>query len=250
MHLCEEMQDYLSEIQITTKPFHEMLFSLMQQKGWSEKELCEKCLLDRPRFTAIKHLDDDAASTHNVTLQVLVALCIGMQLNITVSEQLLALRGYALSKRNPIHNAYRYLIERCSGISIDDANELLTELFAEEGRTLDLHSAWLSGLSTSLRKVKKQSPAQKCAGLCLCNPTNLHHTVTQRVTVFFYISRRYPYFSSVQAAFAAGKRRYAISMLSLHNSGRAFAPVRILAPLCGAKRQATKKMLSYFHKPV
>ncbi len=78
-----------------------------------------------------------SASTHNVTLQVLVALCIGMQLNITVSEQLLALRGYALSKRNPIHNAYRYLIERCSGISIDDANELLTELFAGKGAVLD-----------------------------------------------------------------------------------------------------------------
>lgn len=109
---------------MTTKSFQDMLFSLIQQKGWSEKELCEKCLLDRPRFTAIKHLNDDAASTHNVTLQVLVALCIGMQLNITVSEQLLALRGYALSKRNPVHNAYRYLIERCSGISIDDANEL------------------------------------------------------------------------------------------------------------------------------
>lgn len=122
---------------MTTKSFQEMLFSLIQQKGWSEKELCEKCLLDRPRFTAIKHLDDDAASTHNVTLQVLVALCIGMQLNITVSEQLLALRGYALSKRNPIHNAYRYLIERCSGISIDDANELLTELFAGTGAVLD-----------------------------------------------------------------------------------------------------------------
>lgn len=137
VHLCKEMQDYLSEIQMTTKSFQEMLFSLIQQKGWSEKELCEKCLLDRPRFTAIKHLDDDAASTHNVTLQVLVALCIGMQLNITVSEQLLALRGYALSKRNPIHNAYRYLIERCSGISIDDANELLTELFAGKGAVLD-----------------------------------------------------------------------------------------------------------------
>lgn len=46
MHLCEEMQDYLSEIQITTKSFQDMLFSLIQQKGWSEKELCEVYLLD------------------------------------------------------------------------------------------------------------------------------------------------------------------------------------------------------------
>lgn len=137
MQLCKEMQDYLSEIQITTKTFSEMLFSLMQRKGLSEKDLCELCLLDRPRFTAIKRLDDDAVSTRNVTLQVLVALCIGMQLNITVSEQLLALRGYALSRRNPIHNAYRYLIERRRGITIDEANELLTELFAGKGIPLD-----------------------------------------------------------------------------------------------------------------
>lgn len=94
-------------------------------------------MLDRSRFTAIKQLEDDAVSTKNVTLQVLVTLCIGMQLNITVSEQLLALRGYALSRRNPIHNAYRYLIERCAGISIHDANELLTELFSRECAALD-----------------------------------------------------------------------------------------------------------------
>lgn len=72
-------------------------------------------------------------AAHNMTLQVLVALCIGIRLNITVSEQLLTLRRYALSRRNPVHNAYRYLIERRRGISINDANELLTELFAGKG---------------------------------------------------------------------------------------------------------------------
>lgn len=188
MHLCEEMQDYLSEIQMTTKSFQEMLFSLIQQKGWSEKELCEKCLLDRPRFTAVKHLNDDAASTHNVTLQVLVALCIGMQLNITVSEQLLALRGYALSKRNPIHNAYRYLIERCSGISIDDANELLTELFAGKGALSTVFCSALGAIAKLPTSEKNKVPHRNVRDFAVQFYKFLSYGYATRNRIFLYFT--------------------------------------------------------------
>ena len=127
--LCKELQQYSAEIQLTTGSFHEIFRYLLEAKGYSEKELCKKCLLDQPRLTAVKQLDDDTGSTKNVTLQVLVTLFIGMGLSITVSEYLLGLRGYALSKRNPVHLAYRYLIEKHPGIPIEDANKLLTELF-------------------------------------------------------------------------------------------------------------------------
>ena len=78
---------------MTTGSFREIFRYLLEAKGYSEKELCKKCLLDQPRLTAVKQLDDDTGSTKNVTLQVLVTLFIGMGLSITVSEYLLGLRG-------------------------------------------------------------------------------------------------------------------------------------------------------------
>ena len=103
----EEMERKLKErLAHISDTFSEYLFFLIGQKGLKNSDVYKKAIVDRKVFSKIKNDKD----YHPQKLTAL-CLCVGAQLNIDESKDLLARAGYALSPCDKTDIIFSFFIE-------------------------------------------------------------------------------------------------------------------------------------------
>ncbi|WP_459689522.1 hypothetical protein [Agathobaculum sp. TL06] len=117
------------------KNFVEQFETYRKAKGWNCAAFCDKTGLDKNIYYRLKKPDE------RFSLRILVTVCVAFGLDLEQSTAFLRAKGRALDPTDRIHFAYAYLISRHSGISIEDANQLLAVLLSD----LDDISKYLLG---------------------------------------------------------------------------------------------------------
>ncbi|GEM_PF-5283850 len=95
------------------------LRKVIKRKKWNPQKFVEKTGLTAVLYSRIKNKDD-----HNITLEPVIAICIGAQLSFSLSIELIQKAGYSLNG-SKIHTAYKALLMSTANISIDKANQFL-----------------------------------------------------------------------------------------------------------------------------
>lgn len=116
--LVQESQ-YLSS---TTQNFAQAAYGHIKRKGYNKSVFTEKTLLSGKTFDRIKKNE-----LNNPTLETVMAICIGLELSPSYSEELLRLAGFTLSN-SPQQLAYKKLLHSYRGHSIYECNEVLEAL--------------------------------------------------------------------------------------------------------------------------
>src|SRR5690606_41414865 len=91
--------------------------------SWSNTRCCQSRLLLCAGVTILL----DHVKLNNPTLEIVVEICIGLELIPTYSEEILRLAGYTLNN-TPQQLAYKKLIHSYRGHSIYECNEVLEAL--------------------------------------------------------------------------------------------------------------------------
>ncbi len=107
------------------KTFSERVYEIIQIKKWNSTIFKEKTLLDDMTFSRIKNKPD-----YTPNLKSVIAICVGLDLDLTVTNELLRLAGHSLTTSRE-HKAYSYIINAFCGCSIDERNEALEALDVE-----------------------------------------------------------------------------------------------------------------------
>ena len=105
-----------------TKTFWQRAFEIMEAKHWNSAIFCMKTQLNDKIYSRAK-------TNHNSLpdIRTVIAICAGLDLNISLTNELLALAAHTLS--NTIeHQAYAYIITRFYGKTIHERNNFLSAL--------------------------------------------------------------------------------------------------------------------------
>ena len=109
------------------KPFGEQVIELLEKdnldtgKAFSDITLLNTNILSR--------LKNDPYGKFE--FQTVVAICVGLNLDLQKSEQLLASAGLAFKPLDKIHQAYKYILANMPDTDIDTRNEFLSSLSVE-----------------------------------------------------------------------------------------------------------------------
>ena len=132
--LCVDF-DRSFEMSLTDKvTFSKRVIEIMEQKHWYTSTFEEKTELTRNIYSDIKSPD------YMPTMRIVISICVGLELDIFTTTELLRLSGLVLVPTNRVHYAYNYIIEKCRGMSIRECNEFLEGLEIEETHYLGSHS--------------------------------------------------------------------------------------------------------------
>lgn len=102
------------------KTFAETLFAFIDARGLTDSEVYKKSGINRRVFSDIRCKKESVPTKRSI-----MALCLGLELNIDESNTLLKSAGYALSNSDKLDLIFRYCVEH--GIySIMDINTILT----------------------------------------------------------------------------------------------------------------------------
>jgi hypothetical protein len=101
--------------------FCDMCSKLMDNAGWTYNDFEEYTLHNRNTYYAIKN------NNLKPEIETIVAICIGLGLDIHTSEELLSRRGLGFDTSSK-HYTYRILITLYSHNGIDYCNDLLEEM--------------------------------------------------------------------------------------------------------------------------
>jgi hypothetical protein len=93
---------------------------LMEQKAWSKTMFCNHTLLDQSFYYKAKRSDSPDPS-----LEVLMAICAGMDLEPEAAEDLLHSAGFHLGNAQKKHIAYRQILTNFQGQPLHVRNEFL-----------------------------------------------------------------------------------------------------------------------------
>jgi len=117
----------LSALQEEAPTAWQLIGKVIARKGWNRAVFCKRSLLDEAIYYKAKRGDDTPPSLHT-----LMAVCVGMDLDMPATEELLAAAGYKFSKAIPLHRAYMYIIGHLAGQPVHVRNEFLKRLRINE----------------------------------------------------------------------------------------------------------------------
>jgi len=134
----DEMQfsDFEAEYQLSlsiNKTFQEQISLIMKKKHWNSSVFTEKTGLDYMTYNRVMQ-------GKNLEIKTVISRCLGLKLNIGITQELLKLKGHALSPVDRVHIAYSYLIENYKNMDIEQANELLSDWGIEKKHFLGSQS--------------------------------------------------------------------------------------------------------------
>ena len=105
-----------------TKTFWQRAFEIMETMHWNSAIFCKKTQLNEKVYSRTKNNHDSIPDTRTV-----IAICVGLDLDIFLTNKLLALAGHTLS--NSIeHQAYGFIITEYKGRTIYERNDFLVAL--------------------------------------------------------------------------------------------------------------------------
>jgi hypothetical protein len=99
--------------------FWEQAYQMMKKRKWNSSIFCDRTLLNEMTYSRCKTNYDSIPDIRTV-----MAIAVGLDLDIGLTTHLLALAGHALSNSRE-HQAYSYIITGYKGRSIHDRNEFL-----------------------------------------------------------------------------------------------------------------------------
>lgn len=102
-----------------SKTFAETLFSFIDARGLTDSEVYRKAGINRRVFSDIRCKKESVPTKRNI-----LAICLGLELNIDDANILLKSAGYALSNSNKLDLIFRYCIEHRI-YSVMDVNTIL-----------------------------------------------------------------------------------------------------------------------------
>jgi len=116
----QAFEQSFSDYRVSAQTFWDKADALMKQRHWYPDTFKEKTLLNDMEYSRYKNERDKAPSLPKV-----MAICIGLDIDLQTSEDLLASAGHKLS---PIreHQAYRFALMHYRG-RIDECNDFLTD---------------------------------------------------------------------------------------------------------------------------
>ena len=94
----------------------------MNEEHWYETTFETKTKLDKMNFSRVQ------SGTHKFTMRPLVAMGIGLSLDLSEMEEVLGLGGMTFIKGDREHEAYKYLFTAFYGKGIDECNNFLQEV--------------------------------------------------------------------------------------------------------------------------
>jgi hypothetical protein len=102
-----------------TKTFWQRAFEIMEAKHWNSAVFCEKTLLDEKIYSRAKTNHNSNPDTRTI-----IAICVGLDLDISLTAELLFLAGHALCNSLE-HQAYIFIITEYQGQTIHERNAFL-----------------------------------------------------------------------------------------------------------------------------
>ena len=99
--------------------FGEMLKTYMHDVDISVEELAFRSKISERTLSSMRNKED-----YQPELNSVISLCIGMGLNPSDSYKLISTAGYSLNE-SKLHKAYKLLIDKASGATIDECNYFL-----------------------------------------------------------------------------------------------------------------------------
>lgn len=117
-----EFADKFSEYQKNFQTFGEKATAIMKRKHWNSTIFKERTLLDDMAYSRIINSNDSLPS-----LRTVMAVCIGLGLDIQLATSLLASAGYSLGTSRE-HQLYHFLLTAFEGKSIDECNVFLESM--------------------------------------------------------------------------------------------------------------------------
>lgn len=104
----------------------ELLWSYMHEEHWTLYKFQDRTNLDAMTYTRIQKPD------YKFTIRPLVAMGVGLRLDLHAMEEVLTLAGLAFKEGDHEQQAYKYLFTGLYGKSIDDCNEFLRQVGVRE----------------------------------------------------------------------------------------------------------------------
>ena len=105
----------------------------MEEERWYEYTFEEKTLLDKENYSRVQK------GTHNFTMRPLIAMGVGLGLDLNEMEYVLSLGGMTFNPNDREHQAYKYLFTGFYGKDIDECNEFLKKI---DVKTLGTHERY------------------------------------------------------------------------------------------------------------
>lgn len=102
------------------KTFAETLFSFIDERDLTDSEVYKKAGVNRRVFSDIRCKKESVPTKRNI-----LAICLGLELNIYDANTLLKSAGYALSNSDKLDLIFRYCLEH-KIYSVMDVNTILT----------------------------------------------------------------------------------------------------------------------------
>ncbi len=105
----------------------------MEEERWYEYTFEEKTLLDKENYSRVQK------GTHNFTMRPLIAMGVGLGLDLNEMEHVLSLGGMTFNPNDREHQAYKYLFTGFYGKDIDECNDFLKKI---DVKTLGTHERY------------------------------------------------------------------------------------------------------------
>ena len=100
----------------------EQLWEYIQEAHWNSAIFVSRTGLDAMHFTRVQKPD------HKFTLRPLVAMGVGLQLDLNEMEEVLSLAGLSFNPTSLEDQAYKYLFTGMYGKTVDECNEFLEKI--------------------------------------------------------------------------------------------------------------------------
>lgn len=128
--ICAEIMCAFQMSIAVHKTFHEKITKIMIQNHWNSTTFCEKTDLSNKVHSDMKKLD------YKPSMSTVISLCIGLEVNKIIAENLLKSAGLAFNPTDCIHEAYLYFVNHSKEFDIETCNQVLKKLGAKKKQLL------------------------------------------------------------------------------------------------------------------
>ena len=112
-----ELENYITTH--AKPPFNEVLFQMIDQKGFTGIEVYKKAQIDRKHFSKIR-----SNPAYRIGKKTAVSLVLALKLTREEADQLLSSAGFSLSESDPFDLVIQFCLER-KIYDLDEVNEAL-----------------------------------------------------------------------------------------------------------------------------
>ena len=118
----EEFEESYEILCSINKPLHEKMKEIFQKKNIRVRQFVDCTGLGRYYYY---HFLEEG---YVPNMDALIAVCMGLNLDVPTAESLLASTKYSFDYMNRVHCAYMFLLTHYQGLCIDDCNRILCSL--------------------------------------------------------------------------------------------------------------------------